>query len=163
MQEIKHRCNYYACNYEPRVDENGQKRCVNCDQVLPKRRIKYCSIECANVFLAKHNWGVMRSRVLKKQNMTCQKCGATPPRNQQGYLEWTKDHSRFDYFDYVVDHIIPIALGGEEFNESNLQTLCGICNREKTKVDQAKIAELRHKIKRDAELRGYDLSKFFTI
>jgi len=161
MQEIKHREVYHLLtNYEPRVDENGQKYCVNCDKPIPKSRRKYCSAECANEFFAKHNWVVMRARILRKQNYTCQECGATPPRNKEGFMDWPMDGSKNDCYAYVVDHIVPIALGGEEFDESNLQALCGICNREKTKVDQAKIAELRHRIKRDMEFRGYDLSKF---
>jgi len=154
LQEIKHRCGYHLLsNYEPRVDENNRKRCVNCDQFLPKRRRKYCSDECTNAFWVKHNWAAMRSRVLKNQKMTCQKCGTKALFN-------INSEDPMSGYNYVVDHKKPIALGGAEFDESNLQTLCGICNKEKTKVDQAKIAVLRHRIKRDTEFRGYDLSKF---
>ena len=43
----------------------------------------------------------------------------------------------------ILDHISPIALGGEEFNESNLQILCLDCNKIKTQKDFAEIAKAR--------------------
>jgi 5-methylcytosine-specific restriction endonuclease McrA len=45
----------------------------------------------------------------------------------------------------ILDHRIPIALGGAEFDESNLQIICIACNREKNRQDQARIAEARRK------------------
>lgn len=33
--------------------------------------------------------------------------------------------------DLVTDHIIPLAKGGEQYDESNLQTLCRACNTRK--------------------------------
>lgn len=52
----------------------------------------------------------------------------------------------FRYVDpssFIVDHIKPIALGGDEFDINNLQTLCPECNKRKTKMDQARIASQR--------------------
>lgn len=144
---IKKRVHYVAISdFKPVVDSEG-KHCLNCGKVIPKNKRKYCSSECSNEFFAKHNWNAMSARISKKQNMTCQKCGVQPPRDEKGHLVWTKDKSKYDYFLYVVDHKVPIALGGEEFDESNLQVLCGDCNREKTKLDQAKIVKKRGEIR----------------
>ena len=53
----------------------------------------------------------LRYDVLKRDNFTCQKCGAT-----------AKDGAKLH-----VDHIIPIYKGGKT-TMSNLQTLCDRCN-----------------------------------
>jgi len=43
----------------------------------------------------------------------------------------------------VADHVVAIALGGEEWDMDNIQTLCKWCNKEKTRIDIGKIARLR--------------------
>lgn len=43
----------------------------------------------------------------------------------------------------IADHIIPIALGGDEWDINNIQTLCIKCNKKKTARDMADIAKLR--------------------
>ena len=57
----------------------------------------------------------IRYNVLKRDNFTCQICGAT-----------AKDGAKLH-----VDHIIPIARGGKTVM-SNLQTLCERCNMGKS-------------------------------
>jgi 5-methylcytosine-specific restriction endonuclease McrA len=52
--------------------------------------------------------------------------------------ERQKLESRLDYLDshaMVVDHIIPMAMGGAPFDLDNLQTLCAPCNTKKTRFD----------------------------
>jgi len=44
---------------------------------------------------------------------------------------------------FVADHILPIALGGDEWDLNNLQTLCIFCNKVKTKGDSHEIAKAR--------------------
>jgi 5-methylcytosine-specific restriction endonuclease McrA len=145
---LKHRDSYYVLSYtKPKVNEQGQKLCLSCGKLIEGRRRKYCSDECATKYFREHYWSVMKNHILNVQNFTCQSCGATPPRDSSGHLIWTKDHSSRDYFDYVVDHKTPIALGGEEFDETNLQVLCGICNKIKTKIDMKKIVKIRRETK----------------
>ena len=48
-----------------------------------------------------------------------------------------------DYTQLILDHIVPIALNGAEFDEANLQILCLKCNKIKTREDYIKIAKLR--------------------
>lgn len=43
----------------------------------------------------------------------------------------------------IADHIKAIALGGEQWDSNNIQTLCIGCNKEKTREDAGKIAQLR--------------------
>jgi 5-methylcytosine-specific restriction endonuclease McrA len=43
----------------------------------------------------------------------------------------------------IADHILAIALNGEEWDINNLQTLCVECNKIKTAEDMIKIAKLR--------------------
>jgi hypothetical protein len=42
-----------------------------------------------------------------------------------------------------LDHIIPIAIGGDRFTRENVQLLCGRCHLEKTILDKRVIRSLR--------------------
>jgi 5-methylcytosine-specific restriction endonuclease McrA len=44
------------------------------------------------------------------------------------------------YHHYVLDHIRPIAMGGDQWARENLQVLCETCNKIKTAADMGKIA-----------------------
>ena len=76
-----------------------------------------------------NSWEGVRNRAFKRDSYTCVKCGK-------------KDTDTF-----IGDHIIPIALGGEEFDIDNVQTLCIACNKIKTKQDIKDIAKQRRKEK----------------
>lgn len=52
----------------------------------------------------------------------------------------------------IADHIVPIALGGPQWDINNIQTLCLDCNRTKTAHDAADIAAVRAQDKADIEL-----------
>lgn len=119
--------------FKPRVDNEGI-HCLNCDAVLTGRRRRYCSDKCTHEFWTKHNWGLLRQKMIIHSKFTCAKCGY--------HIEVEKDPSgRFEskYWDvvseFIVDHIVPIFEGGEEFDEANLQVLCKECNKKKTKSD----------------------------
>jgi ribosomal protein L31E len=62
----------------------------------------------------------LRFRVLKRDNFTCVKCGATPAKSLNIELH--------------VDHIKPWSKGGET-EISNLQTLCQNCNLGKSNLE----------------------------
>ena len=57
----------------------------------------------------------LRTKVLKRDNFTCQHCGKT-----------VEDGAKLE-----VDHIIPVSLGGTD-DMNNLQVLCIECNRGKS-------------------------------
>jgi len=95
-----------------------------------------CSKECTEKSykeIVVVSWEIVKYSIFKRDDYICQKCGI---KTVQGY-DTTKD----DFPE--CDHIIPVALGGREFDVNNLQTLCKKCHKEKTKVDIVKIAEYR--------------------
>lgn len=90
--------------------------CRVCGRDVDDGRAVYCSDYCRNLsraVLDLLNWSGVRRRVLKRDDRTCQSCGA-----EGGTLE--------------VDHITPISEGGHPFDPGNLQTLCVDCHQEKT-------------------------------
>jgi len=153
--------------------------CLNgCGKLVPERNAKYCSLECANIFYAKHNQDGLRKYVFKRESGKCQKCGWRNPifygkhPKKPGYQEsyqlykqkideynqlydkyidalnkWREEHKKDKRRKFVADHIIPIALGGSEFDLNNVQLLCEVCDKKKTKRDQGKIARKRRLIK----------------
>ncbi len=88
-----------------------------------------CSIECTEEFwktYISYGWQDIRIKVFKRDNFTCVECGK---------------HSTAS--ELIGDHIIPIALGGDEWDLKNIQTLCIKCNKKKTKKDAKNIAKQR--------------------
>jgi len=63
------------------------------------------------------------------------------------YLSSVIDDLGWTYDTFEVDHIKAVALGGDMFDEKNLQVLCYTCHKDKTKTDVKKIAELRKREK----------------
>ncbi|WP_157253140.1 HNH endonuclease [Nonomuraea typhae] len=68
----------------------------------------------------------LRAEILRRDNSTCQKCGAKAPK-----------------VPLVIDHVTPVALGGSD-EPTNLQTLCEPCNSGKsaTPPDAAVVAQV---------------------
>ncbi|MGD6808587.1 MAG: HNH endonuclease [Candidatus Bathyarchaeia archaeon] len=65
--------------------------------------------------------------------------------------QWEASHDAWlktvEFRTFTADHIVPIALGGDEFDLNNIQLLCEVCDKKKTAKDLAKIAKLRKRIK----------------
>lgn len=127
----------------------GEHKCPNCG--LPKsewkRRTDWrcCSKECTGNFWKDHveilDWSVTRAMVFKRDNYTCKMCSKRfiivskyPPYEGREFAQSEM---------LIGDHIIPIAIGGSEFDMDNIQTLCIDCNKIKTKEDMGLIAESR--------------------
>ena len=112
-----------------------------------------CSKECTDKFHKQaiiQDWSVIRAQAFKRDNYTCKYCG------KRFALKY--DNIEIANSSKLIgDHIIPIAVGGEEFDIDNVQTLCVDCNKIKTKRDMRIIAKYR---KREKELKyGIDLIK----
>ena len=75
----------------------------------------------------------MRSKVFKRDDYTCVKCGFVA-KDDDGWILWHK---------LVADHVHPIALGGDEWDINGIQTLCEDCNKIKTREDHRNIAKQR--------------------
>jgi len=77
----------------------------------------------------------MREYLIWLRGPYCEKCG----------------YQLEEKYELILDHILPIALGGEQFgDETNLQLLCPACNKEKTSRDISEIA-LQKRIARKQE------------
>lgn len=133
--------------------------CWICGKKLLKKKFKYCSDKCFrgwyNQFNPPYLWNYIRQEVFFRDKFTCKKCGRT----EKQLDEWYKNASKYFNRKIIADHIIPIALGGNEWDKTNIQTLCVDCNAQKTREDARKIAELRKLIKK--EKLGIPLKEFY--
>ena len=111
------------------------------------------------------NWASLRKKVLKRDKYTCVKCGDNRKEaevkiirkraiNIKELIDGKCKKLKYEESEYeevrgnlIADHIKPIALGGDEWDLKNIQTLCQKCNKIKTKKDMKKIAEARRKEK----------------
>ena len=113
-----------------------------------------CSEECTAEFwknYISYGWQDIRLKALERDNFTCVKCGKKPKRREMDSRK--KKDGRYEYYwketdgdnssELIGDHIVPIALGGDEWDLDNIQTLCIKCNKKKTKKDAKNIAKQR--------------------
>ena len=93
-------------------------------------------------------WGQLKDRVHQRDNFTCVRCGLRPTKMvRYSSLPGAREHEEIDHAKLVADHIIPIAIGGPQWDINNIQTLCEDCNKAKTRGDQGEIAVERKKDK----------------
>ena len=94
-----------------------------------------CSTECSNEYYDNMRQvfdpAVLREKTLKRDDYTCAVCGV---RHVELYGHEHK---------LVADHIVPIAMGGDQWDMDNLQTLCRTCDKKKTRKDQGDIGKVR--------------------
>ncbi len=130
--EIKKRMGYAKRTTELQRNRMQNYQCPSCGK--PKvdwnRRTDWrcCSEKCTQEFDAGYYlfWSSIRRKALKRDNFRCVKCIGNG---------------------IIADHIIPIALGGDEWDLDNIQTLCETCNKIKTKKDIKEISALRKRIR----------------
>lgn len=156
---VKQRIRYERVVSPLAIQRIKEKKCPSCDKprtnwVRHRRNHlewKCCSSECTTKFYKEfceyNDWSQIRFKAFERDDYTCKECGVKKEAEQ-----------------LIADHIIPIALGGEEFNLSNVQTLCLECNKTKTVKDLKGIAKLRRKekvLKQHKPLEHYDMRKKF--
>lgn len=166
---VQQREGYKFVIIEPAKTWLAEGKCAGCgkpkDEWKRSTRWKCCSTDCTNKYMKDctyYGWPDLRIKAFKRDNFTCAKCGQKPTPtqiefekvyNSQGeHTSWNKkivpitDPREHDYATMLIaDHIHPIALGGDEWDINNIQTLCKECNKLKTKKDIGKIAQLRTK------------------
>ena len=135
---------------EQRIEED---KCPNCG--LPKDEWKRsttwrcCSKECTGNFWKNHveilDWNTTRAMVFKRDNYTCAMCN-------ERFVMVSKNPDylgeEFALCEKLIgDHIVPVSIGGSEFDMDNIQTLCIDCNKIKTAQDMKDIAKYRRKEK----------------
>jgi len=104
----------------------SQVLCLNCLTPLSGRRTRYCSTNCSDEFFEKHHHRSLRGKLIRQKDSKCDAC-----------------HTQFPSEKLILDHIKPIAIDGDEFDEENLQILCEECNKAKTRKDMGTIAKAR--------------------
>jgi hypothetical protein len=118
----------------PRTTEEKKRieqgLCIVCGEPASKRSKVFCSNDCKNNWWGSHDWSWMRNEVLERDNYKCAHCGLQLKRAESLYFEvisdpkgFTKDDpdrwgekgkdNSYYYIPLIVDHIKPIALGGE--------------------------------------------------
>jgi 5-methylcytosine-specific restriction endonuclease McrA len=75
----------------------------------------------------------MRLLVLLEQEGKCARCLKEIPKSRPAI-------GRYPPHSFILDHIRPIAMGGDQWAPGNLQVLCARCNRIKTARDMGAIA-----------------------
>lgn len=119
--------------YIVRSDRLSDGFCFECGKKLPPRRRKYCSDFCRTKQDIRYNQGLVSLAIFIRDHWKCQKCGKHFHRASE----------------LQCDHITAIALGGDLFDPSNLQTLCIDCHKEKTGEDIREIRRLKNKEKEE--------------
>lgn len=111
-----------------------------------------CSKKCSEKFYDEQqsiqSWETTKAMAFKRDDYSCVWCG-----KRFAYTSKYPPHKGHEFPDtskLIGDHIIPIAVGGEEFDINNVQTLCIACNKLKTKRDAGIIARFR---RREKELK----------
>ena len=92
-------------------------------------------------------WPALRLKCLERDDYTCKLCGFKPEIPEVYKTTFPHQIDSFKSSNFVADHIKPIALGGDEWDINNLQTLCLLCNKKKTRQD---IIEIGIETKREA-------------
>lgn len=137
--------------YQELIDKDLCPICLKPRQEWTrKRQFKCCSPECTKKFYEDPNgwtfgWSHMRNKILERDDFTCLKCGKCPTSEKHYGIDNAQVWIQPDRSKLVVDHILPIALGGDEYDPSNLQTLCQDCNKVKTAEDLKMINRERYK------------------
>lgn len=143
--------------------------CPTCgkhkDEWTRTKSYRCCSAACTDKFWREivqvRSWQHLRLQCFERDGYACRMCGVKPVplrkkhvRTTEGYREpyygWKiideevtpEDPSYVSLLSscFVADHIQPIALGGDEWDLNNLQSLCRQCNKAKTAKDAARIA-----------------------
>lgn len=83
-------------------------------------------------------WGRKRKRIFERDSFMCQRC------LRKGRFVFVELHGPKHG---ILDHITALAEGGTD-DDSNLETLCQACNKEKTAIESAR-----------AQGRGYQISE----
>jgi hypothetical protein len=96
-----------------RKNDQGQWLCRICGQPVPKGKFTFCNQRCLRDFYMKTDWRRVRQVIYARDGGICMICG-------------NETHGK-----YHIDHVHPIAAGGDEWDLDNLQLTCPECNLKK--------------------------------
>ncbi len=137
---------------EPAKTWLDNNQCPSCGKPKPEwaRRTDWrcCSVECTARFedyLIIRSWQDLRWKAFERDKFTCEICKV---QHDDGSL-------------LEGDHIIAIAIGGDEWDLNNVQTLCKGCHKVKTKDDRRIIARYK-KLKKENKIGQKTLGEKFN-
>lgn len=156
--------------WQERMDK---EECPVCGQAN-KRQYRCCSPACTVEFWKTAFWSMqVREKIFARDNQTCQDCkrsNAPYLAWSKRAQEWSPYKAGIDERERIftdnevlyakyhpddpmprepalkleVDHIVPIALGGAEYDLNNMQTLCEECHKKKTAKEAILFAHARN-------------------
>ena len=99
--------------FPKRKGPDGKPRCRVCgDRTIGRQT--FCGPRCLRDFFMQTDWGRVRQVVYVRDGGICMKCGR-----------------RVSSRGFHVDHIVPLAHGGDEWALDNLELACAECNTQK--------------------------------
>ena len=140
-------------SHTPEETERLSRRaCPNCGRERADFNFWNLDAVCCRPSCTAEYWGrqptiaEMKGRVLAEQEGRCAHCGKEIPERSAPQGPGSSHHC-------VMDHIRPIAMGGDQWARENLQVLCRRCNRIKTARDMGDIARWKKYYGRGLALR----------
>ena len=120
----RHQNNFYLHDLYPTLKGVC---CCGCGKKLTGRKTRWANKDCIIkplivYSIIKGNTGTIRNELLKRDKGVCAICGKQD-------LNWE------------ADHIIPVAKGGGGCSLNGFQTLCYICHKVKTRLQNYKSTE----------------------
>ncbi|WP_206424409.1 HNH endonuclease [Halorubrum sp. CSM-61] len=129
--------------------------CRVCNEHVEDGRRNYCCPRCKRIATAVQRmfvWDCVREAVLERDDYTCRECGLSKAQAERAYWQthdlakaksdssdefWSlwREYGVTEFQIFEVDHIERVADGGHPFDETNLQTLCKYCHRDKTAAE----------------------------
>jgi 5-methylcytosine-specific restriction endonuclease McrA len=102
-----------------------------------------CGASCSSQYWREERPTVseMRHLVLLEQEGKCARCDKEIPQSQPA-------GGRPHLHPFILDHIRPLAMGGDQWALDNLQVLCARCNKIKTAQDMGAIARWKRYVRR---------------
>jgi 5-methylcytosine-specific restriction endonuclease McrA len=100
--------------FPKRKDDQGRTLCRVCGAVTADNRQTFCGPRCLRDFFMRTDWRRVRRVIYARDGGICMKCGQKVRRDN-----------------FEVDHIMPVAHGGDEWDLANLELACPDCNRQK--------------------------------
>ena len=101
-----------------RKDARGRLLCRICGEPTFGRHT-FCGPRCLRDFFMQSDWNLVREVVYTRDGGICMKCGRKVSRQR-----------------FHVDHIVPLAVGGDEWELSNLEVSCPECNLQKGRREE---------------------------
>lgn len=152
---LTHRERVYRLKDLKPIRDGSAKKCIWCLTTLGESRYKWCSEECVANALA---WARPQTAhglrvLLERQDNSCAVCQlswkdslaeALAKVRRWSWVQPTKFTERYmRAFRRIcspqtrpeVDHIVGVAIGGQTLGFENVQLLCRVCHKAKTKID----------------------------